>query len=352
MLMLHDDAALPLWVEFPALAHPVLDDYAREVAQALHAPIAQVSIVSQAGQTMPGAAGLTSAADKDRTAPLAFSICQHVVRAGAPLVVGDLRTHPTLHDSPATVSLGLISYAGVPLYNLAGQAVGALCVMDFRPRAWPDQQIAWLLERSLAVSTTLQSYSIELRMAESSFAMARVRASCRAAHESSAALAERAGAEAHRDGLLARLADDLVGVEEIAELVRVVVRYATNSLHASGVAILLEDAGSDGGAPACIDGQPVPYWAEATSDERPAVRRLPLKISESGERGSLALRWDAVASVPSASTLQSLTALLAPTVEWVVLEQKRRALSPSIAGEVPPPGGVAAEQPTARRPRA
>ncbi len=350
MIMLHSDAPLPSWVEFPALAHPALDDFAREVAQALHAPIAQVSIVSQAGQTMPGAAGLTSAADKDRTAPLAFSICQHVVRSGAPFVVNDLRGHPTLHDSPAVASLGVVAYAGVPLHNLAGQPVGALCAMDFRPRAWPEQQIAWLLERSAAVSLTLQSYSIELRMAESSFAMARARATCRAAHAASAALAESSGAAAHRDGLLARLADDLVGVEEIADLTRVVSRYATLSLHASAVAIVLESPVPGGGGPVCIDGQPVPDWAREPGGLRPAVERLPLRISESGERGSLVLRWDAVASVPARSTLQALTELLAPTVEWVVLEKRRRALHSSIVTDSSFPGTAAPQQPTARRP--
>jgi diguanylate cyclase (GGDEF)-like protein/PAS domain S-box-containing protein len=68
--------------------------------------------------------------------PRDHSFCTHAIAAGVPMVVPDARVdarfaaNPLVCDQP-----GIRFYAGVPLINDAGVALGALCVLDTRPRA-------------------------------------------------------------------------------------------------------------------------------------------------------------------------------------------------------------------------
>jgi hypothetical protein len=348
---------------------------AAEVAAALSAPVAQVSIVSRAGQTMPGAVGLTGTHETDRMAPLEQSICQYVVQADAPLVVADLRTHPTLHDSFAARQ-GVVAYAGVPLHNRAGEPIGSLCVQDVHQRTWTQHEVQWLVRRAEAVSLQVQAYSVELRMAESAFAMARARSTSRAAQEAAATDVQESADRLRHHGLVARLAHDLTGVEDVEAVASAVSRYATEVLHASGAAILLLPPGA---APAVVrpagsDDRPEPDWdedalldatsgavrleleyAEPAGDDDPATTadgarctaaQLPLRIAGSGVQGCLLLQWGAGATAPGRTTLLALAELLAPTVEWALLEEQRQDLQARISGGHPPePAGT-------RRPRA
>ena len=93
-----------------------------------------------------------------RETPLSHSICQHAVDAREPLVIEDARNHPLVRDSLAVRDLGAVAYAGVPLITQAGHALGTLCVLDRKPRAWTSEQIETL--KTLAAAALAQ---IELR---------------------------------------------------------------------------------------------------------------------------------------------------------------------------------------------
>jgi hypothetical protein len=54
--------------------------------------------------------------------------------AQAALVVQDARESPIFSSNPFVVERGLRFYAGVPLTTRFGQAVGTLCLLDYRPR--------------------------------------------------------------------------------------------------------------------------------------------------------------------------------------------------------------------------
>jgi hypothetical protein len=70
------------------------------------------------------------------------------VASGEPFIVEDARDHPLVRDSRA-VANGVVAYAGVPL-EADGEAIGALCVIDSRPRRWSEEELGIL--RTLARS--------------------------------------------------------------------------------------------------------------------------------------------------------------------------------------------------------
>jgi GAF domain-containing protein len=76
------------------------------------------------------------------------SFCKFAVASREPFVVEDSRTHPLVQHSGA-VDAGVLAYAGVPL-EVSGQAIGALCVIDSKPRSWSPDELKTL--RALARS--------------------------------------------------------------------------------------------------------------------------------------------------------------------------------------------------------
>ncbi|MDY7090426.1 MAG: ATP-binding protein [Actinomycetota bacterium] len=127
----------------PGLALP-LDGIAALVARLLHTPIGAVSVISGDFDECVGAYGLP--APLPRHVPLHYSVCQYVVSAGQPLAVPDMGANVGLRDHPARRDVGVNSFAGVPLRDVAGQPVGALTVVDYVPRVWTSEELAVLGE--------------------------------------------------------------------------------------------------------------------------------------------------------------------------------------------------------------
>jgi serine phosphatase RsbU (regulator of sigma subunit) len=100
------------------------------------------------------------------------SVCSHTIAQPGPLVVEDLTSDPRFRDIPAVTSPdGLRFYAGHPLRAPGGERVGALCLLDDRPReiSEPDlellRDLAGLVERELAMSTELtQAAEVQRRL--------------------------------------------------------------------------------------------------------------------------------------------------------------------------------------------
>ncbi|WP_328858596.1 GAF domain-containing protein [Williamsia herbipolensis] len=112
------------------------DRIAQMAVDALDVPSAGVSLVSDEKQWFCSAAGLSGDLAETRTVPLDRSLCQYAVSAGSPLVVDDARTHPTLKDHPIVADGTVVAYAGVPLADAAGNAIGTLCAWDGKPKLW------------------------------------------------------------------------------------------------------------------------------------------------------------------------------------------------------------------------
>ena len=63
-----------------------------------------------------------------------------MVKERKPLVVRDARRHPVLRHNPGVRELGMVAYAGFPLYA-EGHVIGTLCAIDDVPREWSPEDL-------------------------------------------------------------------------------------------------------------------------------------------------------------------------------------------------------------------
>ncbi len=129
-----------------ASPEPVLDRLTRLVSRTLRCPGALVCLVTDDRQFFAGQHGLPEPAATDRQTPLSFSLCQYVVSQRSPLVVDDTRRHDRLSGNLAVTQLGIVAYAGVPLFGPGGHVVGTLAAIDGKPREWTDDDLATLAD--------------------------------------------------------------------------------------------------------------------------------------------------------------------------------------------------------------
>jgi len=113
----------------------------------LDAPIAAVTIISADRQWFKAIHGLDmcESARED-------SFCTVTIQRPEPMVVEDAREHPLFRNNVFVVREPHIrSYLGVPLVLPSGDHAGALCVIDYRPRSFSDQQVAALRQLARCV---------------------------------------------------------------------------------------------------------------------------------------------------------------------------------------------------------
>jgi PAS domain S-box-containing protein len=113
---------------------------ARAAAHALHAPVAQVNLLTGDMQ-IPSASFGPEPWPSGGPVTLDYSLCQHVVGSGEALVLGDTAADPRSAESLATREKGVAAYAAVPLTTGEGHTVGTLCVVDFETREWTAGEV-------------------------------------------------------------------------------------------------------------------------------------------------------------------------------------------------------------------
>jgi GAF domain-containing protein len=133
-------------------ADEAFDRHARIAAEALHAPVALVSLVDEDRQFFKSCLGLPEPWATRRGTPLSHSFCQHVVASREPMLVDDAREHPLLRDNLAIRDLDVVAYAGVPLVDREGHALGTLCAIDHEPRRWSRRQVDLLKDVAAGVT--------------------------------------------------------------------------------------------------------------------------------------------------------------------------------------------------------
>jgi hypothetical protein len=134
---------------------PSFDRLARLASHVLHAPVALVSLVDKDRQFFKSCLGLPEPWASERGSPLTHSFCQHAVASREPLIVSDAREHGLLRDNLAIRDMGVVAYAGVPLIDGHGHALGTLCVIDSQPRHWTSHQIRLLSDIAASVVTEI-----------------------------------------------------------------------------------------------------------------------------------------------------------------------------------------------------
>ena len=129
------------------------DDIARLAARLTGRPIAMVSLTDADRQWFKARYGLEAT-----EAPRDIAFCAHaILNPEQPLVVPDLTLDPRFADNPLLQAPHhLRSYAGVPLVNPEGFALGTLCVIDHAPRPTTPEELEILGGLARSVSTALE----------------------------------------------------------------------------------------------------------------------------------------------------------------------------------------------------
>lgn len=110
------------------------------IRQILEVPICAVSLVDADRQWFKARCGVEL-----RQTPRDISFCTHTIRNDTPFIIRDATKDPRFADNPMVVAPPHIrSYAGVPLTTPDGYNVGSLCAIDYKPREFPDAEIAIL----------------------------------------------------------------------------------------------------------------------------------------------------------------------------------------------------------------
>lgn len=116
------------------------DRHARIAAAALDMPIALVTLVDRDRQWFKSHQGF----DFSET-PRDIGFCSHAILKDEPLIVTDALMDDRFAENPAVVGDPRVRfYAGVPLKAPDGSRVGALCIVDHKPRQLSPAQVRML----------------------------------------------------------------------------------------------------------------------------------------------------------------------------------------------------------------
>lgn len=111
-------------------SEPDFDRFVQQAAEAFAAPFALLTLIERNSLWIKAAAGLEL-----RCMPRENSFCSHAVDTGDLLEVCDARADPMFAALPAVVGEPYVRYyLGAPLGLMDGTDIGALCVLDDRPR--------------------------------------------------------------------------------------------------------------------------------------------------------------------------------------------------------------------------
>lgn len=111
---------------------PNLDPVVRIAAQMFSTPVSAINMIGSDHVFFAASVGI---GETDMRRDVSF--CAHAIAQPDVMVVTDTRTDDRFHDNPlVTGPANVRFYAGVPLKSPDGHALGALCVIDNKPR--PD----------------------------------------------------------------------------------------------------------------------------------------------------------------------------------------------------------------------
>jgi GAF domain-containing protein len=131
---------------------PDFDGIVQLAAAVCQTPMATISLVDEDRQWFKAKVGL----DVCET-PREQAFCAHTVCGTEPFIVEDATLHPRTRNNPlVTGEPHLRFYAGIPLIDSAGNALGSLCVLDTQPRQLSKDQIEHLQTLARATVTRIE----------------------------------------------------------------------------------------------------------------------------------------------------------------------------------------------------
>ena len=148
---------------------PRFDSITRLAVRLYRTPIALISLIDRDRQWFKSAVGLRAGDQTSRDVAFCAYALLHPTE---PLVVEDATLDHRFMDNPAvTHDGGIRFYAGVPLLDNDGHALGTLCIADTRPRAVDHEELEPLVELATSVMSML-----DLQRATAGLEVARLKA--------------------------------------------------------------------------------------------------------------------------------------------------------------------------------
>lgn len=114
----------------------------RLASRAFNVPMCAISCIDQDRQWFKSVQGV-SICQTDR----GVSFCQSTIESGEMVIVPDARLDPRYADNPmVTGEMGVVFYAGAPIFSFDRQPIASLCIVDTKPRELSEQQRLMLLD--------------------------------------------------------------------------------------------------------------------------------------------------------------------------------------------------------------
>jgi diguanylate cyclase (GGDEF)-like protein len=130
------------------------------IREVLGVDICGVSLIDADRQWLKSIAGTTELKQSARK----DSFCQFTIQARSPFVVEDAHSDVRFVDNPLVTGSPFIrSYAGVPLTSPDGYNLGALCVIDPKPRGFASSELALLQRFSGLVVDQMEMHTLAQR---------------------------------------------------------------------------------------------------------------------------------------------------------------------------------------------
>jgi len=116
------------------------DQVTARLTRLFNVPMALVTLVDKNRQWFKSQAGLPADLAEARSTARDISLCGHVIANDEVLIVRDLARDPRFANNPFVKENRLRFYAGVPLRGPNGFPIGALCILDTKPREMTKQE--------------------------------------------------------------------------------------------------------------------------------------------------------------------------------------------------------------------
>jgi len=138
------------------------DDITALAAHICEVPIAMISLVDEVRQWFKSRVGLVQ---QQTSREIAF--CAHAILQHEPFIVRDATKDRRFADNPMVTGDPYIRfYAGFPLINPEGLALGTLCVIDRQPRQLSAEQLKTMQALSRQVMALLELRRVSARLTD------------------------------------------------------------------------------------------------------------------------------------------------------------------------------------------